>query len=1301
MIEQITYLLSTLQLTNFFPKNKRLISGCLSATAVLWLAVLSAASNNATGDFAESSDDILRKTTHRTTLPGDTSITVTICANEFYVFNGNSINEPGQYSAVLVASDGSDSIVALQLFVLPLSGGDESATICAGNTYTFNGQLLSQSGIYEAVLTGSNGCDSIATLDLTVLPSPFTKLSVGICDSSFYIFQGDTLTESGLYNVVLPAANGCDSTVTLTLEVVPFFDIKINTNLCAGETYVFGKDTLSTSGVYVDSLTATGGCDSTVTLTLNVLPVPSTHLKAGICTGSGYIFHGDTLDTSGIYTDTLTAANGCDSLVILDLQVADFFDVLLNLSICAGESYVFGSDTLSVDGVYIDSITAVGGCDSTVTLTLRVLPILTGALDATICQGDTLNYDGVLLTEADVYVFGLTGSNGCDSTVTLTLSVLSLSNTVLAGSICQGETYDFNGTTLDTTGVYVDILTAANGCDSIITLTLTVLQVQQTSIVATICAGETYVYSNDTLTTTGSFPFVFTGVNGCDSTVTILLTVLPTQSDVVDASICDGEAYIFDGDTLTMAGSYPFVFIGANGCDSTVTVIVEVLPLQTSSVQASTCDGTAYIFNGDTLTQAGVYTAILTGVNGCDSTVTLTLIVLPTQSTTVSATTCANEPYNFNGQILTTAGDYDFIYGGANGCDSTVTLQLTVLPISETTIAASICAGEIYQYDGDTLTTPGTYKFVYDAANNCDSIVTIELTVRPLLSSSLSVTLCEGGAFIFNSDTLTTAGNYVVTMPGSNGCDSTATLILNFVPGFETALEATICDGDSYDFGGQTLTASGEYIQTLTATGGCDSLVTLTLTVLPLTESTTNASICPGETYTFNGQSLTTSGTYKATQTGSNGCDSTAVLQLVVLPVTTTNVSATICATETYLFNGDTLSTSGIYTDMLTGSNGCDSIAVLTLTVLPAQSSTLAATICDGETYTYENDTLTASGTYEFVLSDVNGCDSTVTLEFSVLPRAQGAFAAIVCNGEPFIYNGDTLATSGTYPFIFPSASVNGCDSVVTLFLTIFPAIPQTPISSSVCEGATYDFYGTPLTTAGTYSFDLASTNGCDSTIVLDLAVLPKLTTALNATICAGGSYAFNGQNLTAPGVYTAQLQSAAGCDSIITLTLLVNIVNTSVTLQGGTLTAQATNATYQWINCNGNTPIQGAIASSYAPAVTGQYAVIVTQGGCIGTSTCQLVQVVSANEPLAASGWNVQPNPAHSEAAVVLEAAASGPLWIELYDVAGRLLQKQLVTPGTNRVDLQLNGVADGLLLVRLVNEQGASTKRLIKTEN
>ncbi|MEO6037124.1 MAG: hypothetical protein ABIQ93_01845, partial [Saprospiraceae bacterium] len=841
---------------------------------------------------------------HRLAPAGDTSITETICANGFYVFNGDTLRDPGQYSAVLVAADGTDSIVALDLIVLPVSTGMDTVTICAGSTYEFNGEVLSQPGVYESVFAGANGCDSTVTLTLYVLPNSLTKFQAGICTGSSYIFQGDTLTESGFYSVVFPAANGCDSIVILTLDVVPFFDVQLKASICAGENFVFNGDTLHAAGSYTDSLQAAGGCDSIVTLTLKVLPVPTTELTAGICTGSEYHFQGDTLEVSGTYRDTLTAANGCDSLVILHLSVVDFFDVSLNVSICTGETYVFGADSLDTEGVYVHSLVAAGGCDSTVTLALTILPVQTGTAAATICQGDTLDYNGQLLTIADVYKIILTGANGCDSTVTLTLTVKPTAATALQATICQGAIYDFNGEALDSAGTHTAVLDAANGCDSTVTLQLTVLPVQQTNIPATICPGGAYPYNGDLLTATGNYPYVFVGANGCDSIVTIALTVLASPNTELNVSICSGDGYIFNGSFYTQTGTYTAIFTAVNGCDSTATLHLEVLPVQNTSLSASICVGTDYIFHGDTLDQSGVYTGVFTGGNGCDSTVTLSLTVLPTHSSTLTAITCANEPYLYNGQSYMTSGTYPIVLTGPNGCDSTVTLVLTVRPVFASAFSASICAGEVYLYNGDTLTASGTFTYFLHAVTGCDSVVTLQLTVRPLPSSHATVNLCQGGAYVFDGDTLTTSGTYVATHPGANGCDSTATLELNFAPFFALSVQATICNGEGYLFGGDSLHTEGIYVDSLLAGGGCDSIVTLTLTVLPVKETTTVATICSGGSYQFNGQAYTQSGLYPVKLIGVNGCDSTVTLNLIVLPVPVTNLAATICAGETYPFNG-------------------------------------------------------------------------------------------------------------------------------------------------------------------------------------------------------------------------------------------------------------------------------------------------------------------------------------------------------------------------------------------------------------
>lgn len=1287
MFKQITPVFLPVQQTLLAKKLRPFFHFLLLAAASTWLFGLQARP----AFFLVETQDAFS--------PGDTLIEAEICAGDTYPFDGQLLGDPGTYTAIYTASDGSDSIVTLQLSVLPVSQTNLEATICAGETYDFYGETLNQSGEYVATLIAENGCDSIVRLQLDVLPAIVTSLEAAICEGYYYVFLGDTLTIAGNYAKVLTAENGCDSIVRLNLQVVGFFETNLVATICSDDFYVFGNDTLFVDGTYVDSLTAqSGGCDSIVTLNLFVLPNISTNVVVQRCDGTSYVFQGDTLTEDGVYVEVLNAANGCDSVIVLDLSFVNSFETTLEQSICAGQTYIFGDDTLDTEGTYTRTLTAVGGCDSLITLHLTVLPGATGSEEATICEGETFEYNGESFTDAGTYTFTLQDVNGCDSIVTLTLNVLPASESAIAATICNGETYPFFGLELGDSGVYEAILTAENGCDSLITLTLSVLPAPEVTLEATICAGDTYDYNGELLSDAGQYTFVYTAENGCDSTVNLTLSVLPVQNTSLQVNICEGDAYLFDGILITVAGTYTSTLTGENGCDSVVTLELGVTPVQNSAFEAAICDNETYAFNGENLNTAGVYTAVFTGENGCDSTVVLTLSVNPTQSSNLEVHICAGEIYPYAGAALDTSGVYEFVFQSENGCDSIVTLTLTVLPNAATALSATICAGETYDYNGELLSDAGDYTFEYPAENGCDSVVTLTLSVLPTAATTLAASLCEGASYVYGDDTLSVSGFYTYTFTAENGCDSTVTLVLEFVGSFETNLTAAICDGESYVFGDDTLTLSGQYSQLLSAAGGCDSLVNLTLNVLPHVENALNVAICAGASYDFNGQILTETGSYTAVLTAENGCDSTVLLSLTVHPTQTSEVSASTCANEPYLFNGLALSDPGVYSAVLTGANGCDSTVVLTLSVLPVSGSELTADICANEFYNFGGEILSQEGVYQLNLQAENGCDSIVTLTLTVRPLAETAFAASVCNGGSFEYNGTVLTESGEYQFVYEGAAANGCDSIETLFLTIFPAIPPTQISAAICSGDSYEYNGQTLTVPGTYTFELASSVGCDSVVILTLVGLPNVFTEISASICDGESYDFNGQILVESGIYTAAFPAANGCDSTVLLSLTVNTVNTGVSQDGATLTAAAVGATYQWINCAGNQPIAGATGASYTADETGNYAVVVTQNGCTATSTCVFVEVVAVYEPLQIGAWTVQPNPAVAAASILFEEATKEEMWLTVTDMTGRLLGRQQVAIGTRHLLLDLVEMPDGILILRLENEQGVAAKRLVK---
>ena len=150
----------------------------------------------------------------------------------------------------------------------------ESATICFGETYPWNGKEYNATGKYTYTTVAANGADSIVTLDLTVLPEvPVTEEVAAICFGESYMWQGKEYTESGDYSVTYQDVNGCDSVVSLALTVYPQTEATTeNVEVAYGETYTWNGITYTESGEYTITLQDANGCDYQATLILTVLP---------------------------------------------------------------------------------------------------------------------------------------------------------------------------------------------------------------------------------------------------------------------------------------------------------------------------------------------------------------------------------------------------------------------------------------------------------------------------------------------------------------------------------------------------------------------------------------------------------------------------------------------------------------------------------------------------------------------------------------------------------------------------------------------------------------------------------------------------------------------------------------------------------------------------------------------------------------------------------------------------------------------------------------------------------------------
>lgn len=383
-------------------------------------------------------------TSYHVTLNNYLAQTIPFC-NGTAVHVGTSIyNTPGIYHDTLTSISGCDSIVVTTLMVSPIHADTLHVSICQQETYLFGGTSYGNTGFYNDTLTSVQGCDSILTLSLIVHPYKYNTINQSICQGSDFVMGGNNYNLPGLYRDTLPTAT-CDSVITLNLTVLANQHNTITQSICQGSSYTVGSYTHSLAGIYTDTIASVQGCDSIVTLTLTVLPNKYNTITQSICQGSSYVVGNHTHTQSGIYTDTIASAQGCDSIITLNLKVLPYKHSAITQNICQGDSYTLGGHTYTLPGVYTDTLST-ATCDSIVALTLNVLPrpVLSTDLHPFYCYqtgavqlspspaGGTLTGDFVVGTELNLaaaapgnyaVTYNYTGANGCESTLTASFLV--------------------------------------------------------------------------------------------------------------------------------------------------------------------------------------------------------------------------------------------------------------------------------------------------------------------------------------------------------------------------------------------------------------------------------------------------------------------------------------------------------------------------------------------------------------------------------------------------------------------------------------------------------------------------------------------------------------------------------------------------------------------------------------------------------------------------------------------------------------------------------------------------------------
>ncbi len=476
------------------------------------------------------------------------------------------------------------------------------------------------------------------------------------------------------------------------------------------------------------------------------------------------------------------------------------------------------------------------------------------------------------------------------------------------------------------------------------------------------------------------------------------------NKSTINKTVCNGETYTFNNTTYSISDTYTIPLPNpVTGCDSVITLNFTVLPVLKSSIKRTVCPEKGFTLGGKTYFTSGIFTEIIKSVNNCDSTVTVDLTVLAAAKSTLTKTVCNKEKVKIGTKEFDKTGVYDVIVPSAKGCDSTVTLNLTVLPPQGKTNNATVCFGGKYTYKGKDFNATGIYELeTFKAINGCDSILSLNLTVLPDYSNVKAArTICSGQTLTFGDMILTQAGVFTHSFKSTYqglGCDSTVTLTLSIENQIETSLKKVLCFGESFKVGDSTYVKTGNYQNVFKAQGNCDSIVKLNLTIRPSVKlfNPDTIKICEGKSTIVDGKVITKDSTIIVNGKYPEGCDS-ATTKVIVKVIRTTdyNITGFLCNKDVFIFNGKSYP-AGIHKDSIKIGDCIEKR--FTIIVKQNKKGSVSSTPdicnakCDGTatatmndavapvTYLWDNGATTKTienlceGKYKVTMTDVQGC---------------------------------------------------------------------------------------------------------------------------------------------------------------------------------------------------------------------------------------------------------------------------------------------------------------------------------------
>mgnify|MGYP001182274516 FL=1 len=530
--------------------------------------------------------------------------------------------------------------------------------------------------------------------------------------------------------------NGCHQRCDPDTVCLPFiataagYQWFFNGNPIAGPGGNLPNPIFTQSGDYFVELTDVFGCTSVSdVLSLTISPDFGTGDILGNVyldvNGNGFIDAGDTpvsgigifLGNGAVHLDTVTS--GMDGGYL-------FEDLLAN-------GYALVLDTANLPAnwtAYLDStFLNLSGCSSELTFNWLLAGgcvTVTNTLNFEACEGDGVTFDGIFISAGDSQDFTYLTTQGCDSILTVSVAALPVSSSQLGLSACPGSTVTYSGQPLSP-GMVQD--------------------------------------------------FIFQNQNGCDSVVSVTVTAFPHTVLFIDGVACEGEFLEFNGVQIPAGSQQVFTQMNVDGCLDSTIVGVFVLPTSSSSLNLAACGNSAVTYGGQQLFPGDVQDFVFQNQYGCDSVVTVTVQAAQVDTVALPLQVCAGETVDYAGQVLSAGDQINLVFTNQAGCDSVVTVSVTSYPSATFDLTADlICWNSddgiievqhlggglppyLFSLDGTTWKpdtvfgglTPGSYTVFLQDGSDCIVEKEIEISsVPPVLLETNDETLVCGDSVLLS-----------------------------------------------------------------------------------------------------------------------------------------------------------------------------------------------------------------------------------------------------------------------------------------------------------------------------------------------------------------------------------------------------------------------------------------------------------------------------------------------------------------------------------------------------------------------